>query len=111
MSPGSFEVHTATTGPGNPETEPTSYLGPIAAWFEGPGLDPRGRLPERAARLDRGADADVPRQRVLEQRRVGPLEHDRRVARVNAVTFSTPGTYTFYCLIHPFMKGTVTVTQ
>jgi plastocyanin len=27
----------------------------------------------------------------------------------NSVTFSTAGTYTFYCLIHPFMKGTVTV--
>ena len=25
------------------------------------------------------------------------------------VTFDTPGTYTYYCLIHPFMKGTVTV--
>ena len=31
MSSKSFEVHTATTGPGNPETEPTSYLGAIAA--------------------------------------------------------------------------------
>ncbi|MEA2254813.1 MAG: Cupredoxin-like domain, partial [Solirubrobacteraceae bacterium] len=27
----------------------------------------------------------------------------------NAVTFSQAGTYTFYCLIHPFMKGTVVV--
>jgi len=26
------------------------------------------------------------------------------------VQFSAPGTYTFYCLIHPFMKGTVTAT-
>ena len=26
-----------------------------------------------------------------------------------AVTFGAPGTYDFYCLIHPFMKGTVTV--
>ena len=26
------------------------------------------------------------------------------------VTFSAPGTYQFYCMIHPFMHGTVTVT-
>jgi plastocyanin len=28
----------------------------------------------------------------------------------NAVTFTTAGTYEFYCLIHPFMHGTVIVT-
>jgi plastocyanin len=27
----------------------------------------------------------------------------------NSVTCTAPGTYTFYCLIHPFMKGTVIV--
>ena len=26
-----------------------------------------------------------------------------------SVKFDTPGTYTYYCLIHPFMRGTVTV--
>ena len=26
-------------------------------------------------------------------------------------TFSTPGTYTYHCEPHPYMKGTVTVTQ
>jgi plastocyanin len=25
------------------------------------------------------------------------------------VTFAAAGTYNFYCLIHPFMKGTVVV--
>jgi plastocyanin len=25
------------------------------------------------------------------------------------VTFGAPGTYNFYCLIHPFMKGSVVV--
>lgn len=28
-----------------------------------------------------------------------------------ALSFSTPGTYQYLCLIHPFMMGTVTVTQ
>ena len=27
----------------------------------------------------------------------------------NSVTFGAPGTYEFYCLIHPFMHATVTV--
>jgi plastocyanin len=27
----------------------------------------------------------------------------------SSVKFDTPGTYTYYCLIHTFMRGTVTV--
>ena len=27
----------------------------------------------------------------------------------SSVKFDTPGTYKYYCLIHPFMVGTVTV--
>ena len=50
MHPASYDVHTATTGPGNPETEPSSYLGQIAASFKRAGRSTRGRLPERAAR-------------------------------------------------------------
>ena len=33
MSAKTFDVHTATFGPGNPETEPTSYLGDLANHF------------------------------------------------------------------------------
>ena len=33
MSAKTYEVHTATFGPGNPETEPTSYLGDLANHF------------------------------------------------------------------------------
>ena len=71
-------------------------------------FDPRGRLPERAAAADRGADADAPRQRVLEQRRLDDSQHDAAAAFERGHV-RHPGTYKFYCLIHPFMNGTVTV--
>ena len=29
--------------------------------------------------------------------------------RESSVKFDTPGTYAYYCLIHPFMVGSVTV--
>ena len=39
MAKATYEVHTATTGPGDPEKEPTSYLGALAASFNGPAFD------------------------------------------------------------------------
>ena len=36
MHPASFDIHTATTGPGNPEQDPNSYLGQVAAGFNSP---------------------------------------------------------------------------
>jgi plastocyanin len=30
-------------------------------------------------------------------------------ANSNSVKFATPGTYDFYCLVHPFMHGQVVV--
>ena len=45
MPKGTYEAHTATFGPGNPESEPQSYLGQIAASFAGPAPDARGVYP------------------------------------------------------------------
>ncbi len=108
MSPGSYDVHTATTGPGNPETEPNSYLGQIAASFQSPIFDPRAVYPSEpppavgtltpllhgngfwnSAVMDTAAGTPLPSS--------------------NSVTFGAPGSYDFYCMIHPFMKATVTV--
>jgi len=30
---------------------------------------------------------------------------------MGALLFSKPGTYPYHCMIHPFMKATITVTQ
>ena len=77
MTAGTCEVHTATFGPGDPEKEPNSYLGQLAAAFQRPMSSRRRRLPERpAAGRSGGPDPDAARQRVLEQRRDGPRQRD-----------------------------------
>jgi plastocyanin len=109
MSPSSFEDHTATTGPGDPNSDPSSYLGQIAASFAGPGpLDSRGVYPSdppgTAASLSPVLHGNgFWNSGVMDTSSATPL------ASENSVTFSTPGTYQFYCMIHPFMHGTVTV--
>ena len=50
MSAKTYEVHTATFGPGNPETEPTSYLGDLAAHFASDPVFDRRRPSTRAIR-------------------------------------------------------------
>jgi plastocyanin len=104
MTPASREVHTATFGPGNPLTEPTSYLGQIEAGNN----DPREIYPSDPP----GASASLTptlhgngfwNAGALDTVAATPLPSS------NSVTFAAPGTYTFYCMIHPFMKGTVVV--
>jgi plastocyanin len=108
MSPSSYDVHTATTGPGNPENEPDSYLGKLASTFEQPVFDPAAVYP---------SDPPSPtptltptthgngfwNSGVLDTTSATPLPAQA------SVTFTAPGQYEFYCLIHPFMHGTVIV--
>jgi plastocyanin len=106
MSKGTYETHTATFGPGNPETEPDSYLGQIAKSFEAPVIDPKGVYPSDVTPV-----AISPalhgngfwNSGALDRASATPLRDSA------SVTFGTPGTYDYYCLIHPFMHGTVTV--
>jgi plastocyanin len=107
MTAGSREVHTATFGPGNIE-DPASFIGKLAASLEAPvpdaaALYPSNPPPAAAA--------------------FGPTTHGNGFWNsgfldvfsatpspvASAVTFTTAGTYTYYCLVHPFMKGTVVV--
>jgi plastocyanin len=106
----STEIHTATVGPGNPETEPQSYLGQIEAGLQGPVLDPRGVFPSDPP----GALASL--TTVFHGNgfwNSGALDKDsttRTVPPANRVLFAGPGTYQVFCMIHPFMHATVTVT-
>ena len=108
MHPASYDVHTATTGPGNPESEPSSYLGQIAASFNSPVFDPRAvyqsEPPGPAGTLTKALHGNgYWNTGVMDTASGSPL------ASSNSVRFGAPGTYDFYCLIHPFMKATVTV--
>ena len=108
ITPLSYESHTATTGPGGPIDNPTSYLGIIAASFFSKQFVPAGHLPERPVRDGRHADAAVARQRVLELRRAGQRQvlatADEQLGDLHGA-----GTYEFYCMVHPQMHGTVIV--
>jgi plastocyanin len=105
----STELHTATTGPGDPENQPQSYLGQIEAGLQGPALDPRGVFPSEPP----GALAALtPGLHGNGFWNSGALDLDPTtpVPPANAVTFAAPGTYQVFCMIHPFMHATVTVT-
>ena len=108
MHPASYDVHTATTGPGNPESEPSSYLGQIAASFNSPVFDPRAvypsEQPPNLATLTKASHGNgFWNSAVMDTDAGTPLPAS------NSVRFGAPGTYDFYCMIHPFMKATVTV--
>jgi len=112
MSAGSYEIHTATAGPGDPSDSKTpSYLREIAASFEGgPQVDPRGVYASEpngspAATLTPALHGNgFWNSGVLDASSATP-----QLAGENSVTFGAPGKYDFWCLIHPFMRGTVTV--
>jgi plastocyanin len=110
MSAKSYEDHTATFGPGDPEKEPTSYLGDLAKHFaEDPTIPSQGAYPSDPPPA--GPAALTPTLHGNGFWNTGVLDTDKAtpLPPSNAVTFATAGTYNFYCLIHPFMKGTVVV--
>ena len=112
MSPGSYEVHTATTGPGDPsdEKDTTSYLNQIAGTFQGAGpfdaraiypSDPPGGTPASLTPQLHGNGFWSSGAMDLDNATPSPAS--------NSVKFDAPGTYQFYCLIHTVMHATITV--
>ena len=108
MSPGSYDVHTATTGPGNPESEPASYLGEIAASFQGAVFDPRAVYPSEQPPAI-GTLTPALHGNGFWNSAVMDTAAGTQLPASNSVTFGAPGKYEFYCMIHPFMHATVTV--
>jgi plastocyanin len=109
ISPRSVESHTATTaGPHDPETEPNTTIGQIAASFFAPVFDPRGAYPSDPL----GSTGTVNKSShgegfwnsgVLDNQSTTPSPNS------NSVTFTEAGTYDFYCMVHPQMHGQVIV--
>jgi plastocyanin len=108
MSPGSFETHTATAGPGDYLTDPTSYIGAIADSFNLPQFDPKGVYPSEPLGTIGTLTPTTHgngfwNSGALDQFAATP------VASSAKVKFTQPGTYHFACMIHPVMRGTVIV--
>ena len=111
MSKGSFETHTASTGPGDPrdEKDTTSYLNTISATFQGAGpFDGRAIYPSDQP----GPPASLTPQlhgNGFWSSGAMDLDNATPIPSENSVKFDAPGTYEFYCLIHPVMHATITV--
>jgi plastocyanin len=108
MSPGSFETHTATVGPGDYLTDPRSYIGVIADSFNLPQFDPRGVYPSEPL----GTTGQLtPTFHGNGFWNSGAMDTDAKTLPQSSarVTFAAPGTYKFVCLVHPVMRGTVIV--
>ncbi len=108
MTRGSYEVHTATFGPGNPASEPTSYLGALAASFEQPVVSPLALYPSDAPGTPSLVTATTHgngffNTGVLDRGDETPFGADA------TVQFPETGTFTYWCLVHPFMRGEVVV--
>jgi plastocyanin len=87
MTKGSYEAHTAS--------------------FESPAIDPKGTYPSDVTPVSLS-----PTTHGNGFWSSGVLDADSKTQQLpgtSSVKFDTAGTYKYYCLIHPFMVGTVTV--
>jgi plastocyanin len=107
-SPGSYEDHTATFGPGLPGAKPQSYVGRLSASFQSPVFDPRAYYPSEPA----GSLATLTpalhgngfwNSGLMDSGPATPMPDSA------SVTFGVAGTYSYFCLLHTFMRGTVVV--
>jgi plastocyanin len=109
MSKDTYEVHTATTGPGDPEKDPKSYLGTLAASVNSPAFDSAAIYPSDVPGAPAALTTTSHGNGFWNSGALDAASATAQLPKANAVTFAAPGTYQFYCMIHPFMHGTVTV--
>jgi plastocyanin len=110
MSAKTRDLHTATTGPGDPEKEPTSYLGTLSASIQGGAFNSAAVYPSDVPGAPIGLTPTSHGNGFWSSGFMDQSKDSTTVPNSNSVTFAAPGTYTFFCLIHPFMKATVNVS-
>ena len=100
MSKFSGETHTASFGP-------QAYLTTLANTFNGPAPSPVALYPSSPP----GTISETPTSHGNGFASTGALDRDATTPLPSSGTidFTTPGTYHFQCLIHPFMRGTIIV--
>jgi plastocyanin len=101
MSAHSRETHTATFGP-------TAYLSPIASSLQARIFSPLGTYPSDPFR----PLTLTPTSHGNGLLNTGLLDNDpatKQIRSSSKIDFTTPGTYHFVCVIHPFMRGTIVV--
>jgi plastocyanin len=101
MPTNSDETHTATFGP-------QAYLKPLAKGFQGGPFFPAiGVYPSSPSSI-----VLTPTSHGNGYANTGVLDRDpstKQIPPANTIDFTTPGTYHYQCLIHPFMHGTIVV--
>ena len=105
MPPSSSEVHSFTFGPSN---DKDLYVDQIATRLLGPVFDPIGSYPS-----DPPVSTYLPTMHGNGFWNSGLLDSDDAtpLPQNTQVKFGAAGEFAYLCLIHPFMKGKVTVTQ
>ena len=109
ISPQTTESHTATTGPGNPELDPDTTLGQIAASFFAPTFDSRGAYPSESPFTGVGTVNKSSHGEGFWSSGVLDNQKDTLSPTSSQVIFTQAGTYDFWCMVHPQMHGRVVV--
>ena len=107
MKSGDFETHTATVGPGNPEKEPNSYLGKIAASLESPNVDQKALYPSDPPPVPAALSPALHGNGFWNSGGMDAVTASP-LPKQTQVRLTAAGTYKLYCLIHPFMQATIT---
>ncbi len=110
MSAKSLEVHTVTAGPGDPENQADSYLGKLSKSFESPVIDPAAAYPSDPPGTTGTVTPASHGNGFWNSGVLDVLAATPQLPASSSVTFAAAGTYKLYCLVHPFMVGTVVVT-
>jgi plastocyanin len=107
MSRLTYAAHTATTGPGDPGTEPNSFLGKLSGSINQPPFDQAGVYPSDPRGVPALLTPSLHGNGFWSSGfmdNAGATPQPKR----SQVKIVAPGTYNFFCLLHPFMKVAVT---